>query len=128
MTHAQAPAELGFRLTDEQRELRDAVRTLARERIAPRAADIDRTGEFPWDVKELLAQQDIFALPFPEQYGGLGADLLTLCVAIEEISRGVRHERPDPRRAGARGDADPARPGPRSSRRAGSPTWPRDGR
>ena len=44
------------RLTDEQRELRDAVRELARERVAPRAAEIDRTAEFPWDLKELLAE------------------------------------------------------------------------
>ena len=56
-----------FRLTDEQRELRDAVRALAGERIAPRAAEIDRAAEFPWDVKELLASQDILALPFPER-------------------------------------------------------------
>ena len=47
----------GLRLTEEQRLLRDAVRTLADERIAPRAADIDRSGEFPWDVKALLAEK-----------------------------------------------------------------------
>jgi len=76
-----------FGLTEDQRLLRDAVRELAQERIAPRAAEIDRAGEFPWDVKELLAAQDIFALPFPERYGGIGADLLTVCLAIEEISR-----------------------------------------
>jgi alkylation response protein AidB-like acyl-CoA dehydrogenase len=82
-----AGADSTFRLTAQQRELRDAIRTLAEERIAPRAAEIDRTGEFPWDVKELLAQQDIFALPFEERFGGLGESLLTLCVAIEEVSR-----------------------------------------
>jgi alkylation response protein AidB-like acyl-CoA dehydrogenase len=76
-----------FRLTEDQRLLRDAVRTLADERIAPRAAEIDRSAEFPWDVKELLASHDILALPFPEAYGGIGADLLTICLAIEEISR-----------------------------------------
>jgi alkylation response protein AidB-like acyl-CoA dehydrogenase len=75
-----------FRLTDEQRALRDAVRELARERVAPRAAEIDRTGEFPWDIKELLAAQDILALPYPEAYGGIGADLLTFCLAVEELS------------------------------------------
>ena len=67
--------------------LRDAVRVLADERIAPRAAEIDRTAEFPWDVKELLASHDILGLPFPEAYGGLGGDLLTVCLAIEQISR-----------------------------------------
>ncbi len=75
-----------YRLTDEQRELRDAVREIARERVAPRAAEIDRTAEFPWDLKELLASQDILGLPYPAEYGGLGADLLTTCLAIEELS------------------------------------------
>ena len=75
------------RLTEEQRLLRDTVRALADERIAPRAAEIDRTSEFPWDVKELLAAQDILALPFPEAYGGLGGELLPVCLAIEQLSR-----------------------------------------
>ena len=81
------PPGVGYRLTDEQRALRDAVRTLADERIAPRAAAIDREAVFPWDVKELLASNDVLALPFPEAYGGLGGDLLTVCLAIEAISR-----------------------------------------
>jgi len=67
--------------------LRDAVRVLADEKIAPRAAEIDRTGEFPWDIKELLASHDILALPFPTEYGGLGGELLNVCLAIEQISR-----------------------------------------
>jgi alkylation response protein AidB-like acyl-CoA dehydrogenase len=83
-----APADAGtYRLTEEQQLLRDAVRVLADEQIAPRAADIDRTAEFPWDVKELLASHDILGLPFPEAYGGLGGQLLTVCLAIEQISR-----------------------------------------
>ena len=76
-----------YRLTDDQAALRDAVRVLADDRIAPRAAEIDRTAEFPWDVKELLADHDVLSLPFPEQYGGLGGDLLTVCLAVEQISR-----------------------------------------
>jgi alkylation response protein AidB-like acyl-CoA dehydrogenase len=76
-----------LRLGDEQRDLRDAVRVLADERIAPRAAAIDASGEFPWDVVELLAKQDILALPYPIEHGGLGADLLSVCLAIEQISR-----------------------------------------
>jgi alkylation response protein AidB-like acyl-CoA dehydrogenase len=75
------------RLTEEQRALRDAVRELADERIAPRAAEIDVQGEFPSDIVELLARHDILALPFPAELGGLGGELLPLCVAIEEISR-----------------------------------------
>ncbi len=82
MTPAQAPG----RLTADQRAIRDAVRTLARERVAPRAAEIDRTAEFPQDLRTLLAEQGILGLPFPERYGGLGADLLTICLAIEALS------------------------------------------
>src|SRR5690348_4738686 len=91
MASATPPGELRttptYRLTDDQADLRDAVRVLADERIAPRAAEIDRTAEFPWDVKELLASHDILSLPYPEQYGGLGGDLLTVCLAVEQISR-----------------------------------------
>ncbi len=76
-----------YRLTDDQQMLRDAVRVLADDRIAPRAAEIDKTAEFPQDVRELLAAHDILALPFPEAYGGIGGDLLTVCLAIEQISR-----------------------------------------
>jgi alkylation response protein AidB-like acyl-CoA dehydrogenase len=76
-----------YRLTEEQEMLRDAVRVLADERIAPRAADIDRTAEFPDDVRRLLADHDILGLPFPERFGGIGGELLTTCLAIEQISR-----------------------------------------
>jgi alkylation response protein AidB-like acyl-CoA dehydrogenase len=76
-----------YRLSPEQEMLRDAVRVLADEQIAPRAAEIDRTAEFPWDVKDLLGVHDILGLPFPAEYGGVGGDLLTLCLAIEQISR-----------------------------------------
>ncbi len=78
---------MSVRLSEDQRALRDVVRELADERIAPRAAEIDSSAEFPWDVVELLAAHDVLALPFPDEYGGLGGDLLTLCVAVEELSR-----------------------------------------
>src|SRR3954462_10705965 len=74
-------------LTDEQREIRDLVRQLARERIAPRAAEIDESHEFPWDVVELFRENDIFGLFFEEQYGGLGTGTLLSLVAIEEVSK-----------------------------------------
>src|SRR4249919_4306064 len=74
-------------LTDEQRELRDLVRQLARERIAPRAAEIDETHEFPWDVVELFRENDIFGLFFAEEYGGLGTGTLLSLVAIEEVGK-----------------------------------------
>ena len=64
----------------------DAVRTLARERIAPRAAEVDHTAEFPWDAVELLRENDVFALAFPEEYGGTGTGMLTHLRAVEELS------------------------------------------
>ncbi len=84
---ASPPATGPVRLTEEHLLLRDAVRVLADERIAPRAADIDRQAEWPDDVRRLLAEHDILAIPFAERHGGLGADLLTLILAIEQISR-----------------------------------------
>ena len=74
-------------LTDEQREIRELVRELARERIAPRAAEIDKTAEFPWDVVELFREHDLFGLLFDEEYGGTGTGALMMLVAIEEISK-----------------------------------------
>ncbi|MDP3047227.1 MAG: acyl-CoA dehydrogenase family protein [Chloroflexota bacterium] len=74
-------------LTEEQRMLLDMVRELAQEKIAPRAAEIDQSAEYPWDVKDALAKLDLLALPFPEEYGGTGTDLLTICMVIEEIAK-----------------------------------------
>ena len=74
-------------LTDEQREIRELVRTLTRERIAPRAAEIDSSAEFPWDMVELLREHQIFGLAFEERHGGADAGPLMLLVAVEEISR-----------------------------------------
>src|SRR5213083_1149587 len=74
-------------LTGEQREIRDLVRTLARERIAPRAAEIDESHEFPWDIVELFREHEIFGLLFEEEHGGAGTGLLLALVAIEEVSK-----------------------------------------
>jgi alkylation response protein AidB-like acyl-CoA dehydrogenase len=74
-------------LTDEQREIRDLVRELARERIAPRAAEIDESHEFPWDVVDLFREHDLFGLLFEEQYGGTGTGTLLALIAIEETSK-----------------------------------------
>ncbi len=74
-------------LSDEQREIRELLRELARERIAPRAAEIDKTAEFPWDVVELFREHEIFGILFDEEYGGLGASALMTLVAIEEVSK-----------------------------------------
>ncbi len=87
LVSTEQPGHHPVRLTEEQVLLRDAVRILADELIAPRAAQIDKAAEWPDDVRRLLADHDIFAIPFEERHGGLGADLLTLCLAIEQISR-----------------------------------------
>jgi len=86
-SHATSPAPGPYQLTEEQQLLRAAVRVLADERVAPRAAEIDRTGEFPQDLRELLAAQDVLALPFPVEHGGLGGELLSVCLAVEQLSR-----------------------------------------
>jgi alkylation response protein AidB-like acyl-CoA dehydrogenase len=74
-------------LTGEQRELRELVRSLARERIAPRAAQIDESHEFPWDVVELFREHGLFGLLFDEEWGGTGTGTLLALVAIEEVSK-----------------------------------------
>ena len=78
---------MAVRLASEEKMLIDMVRDLARERVAPRAAEIDAKGEFPWDMKELLAKQDILAMPFPEEYGGLGSSELSTLMVIEELAK-----------------------------------------
>ena len=74
-------------LSEEQREIRELVRTLARERIAPRAAEIDESHEFPWDVVELFREHEVFGLLFTEAHGGTGTGTLLSLVAIEEVSK-----------------------------------------
>ena len=74
-------------LSGEQKEIRDLVRTLARERIAPRAAEIDKSAEFPWDVVELFREAGLFGVMFDEAYGGLGESSLMTLVTIEELSK-----------------------------------------
>jgi alkylation response protein AidB-like acyl-CoA dehydrogenase len=74
-------------LSDEQREIRELVRDLARERVAPRAAEIDKQGEFPWDMVELFREHELFGLPYGEEYGGTGTGALMVLVAIEELSK-----------------------------------------
>jgi alkylation response protein AidB-like acyl-CoA dehydrogenase len=74
-------------LTDEQREIRELVRTIARERVAPRAAEIDATAAFPWDVVEVFRENDLFGIMFDEAYGGIGESSLMTFVTIEELSK-----------------------------------------
>jgi alkylation response protein AidB-like acyl-CoA dehydrogenase len=82
-----AEATALYDLTDEHRAMRDAARQLAQGEIAPRAAEIDATDEYPEDLQRLLGAQDFAALPFDEEYGGTGADHISFCIAMEEISK-----------------------------------------
>jgi len=76
-----------YRLTDEHAMIRDAVRSLAEDKIAPRAAEIDRTAQFPYDVLEALTRAGFHATHIPEEYGGVGADSLATAIVIEEVAR-----------------------------------------
>src|ERR1700757_2661656 len=76
-----------FALTEEHQQLRAAVRELADDKIAPRAAEVDESGEFPWDVFEALAKADFAAVHIPEAYGGAGADAIATAIVIEEVAR-----------------------------------------
>ena len=76
-----------YRLTEEHEELRAVVRELAEERIAPRAAEIDERAEFPWDLKELLAKQDLLGISFEDRYGGTALDGIGQAIVVEEIAR-----------------------------------------
>jgi alkylation response protein AidB-like acyl-CoA dehydrogenase len=76
-----------YGLTQEQLDFRDVIRQIVVERVAPRAAEIDATGEFPQDIRELFAAQDLFGLSFEERFGGTGTGPLMLCVAIEEVAK-----------------------------------------
>jgi len=75
-----------FELNDDQRQIQDLIRRVAREKIAPRAQEIDATGEYPHDMFELLKELGLFTLPFPEQYGGTGS-MLSACVTVKELCR-----------------------------------------
>jgi short-chain 2-methylacyl-CoA dehydrogenase len=78
---------MDFDLTDDQREFRAAVREFAEEVIRPRAEELDRLEEFPLDIVKQMGAMGLFGLPFPEEYGGQGADFLTFCIAVEELAR-----------------------------------------
>src|SRR4051812_9434115 len=78
---------MAYALSEEQIELRDAIRKMVAERVAPRAAEIDAKAEYPWDIRTLFAEHDLMGLPFDEEHGGTGTGALTLNVAVEEVAR-----------------------------------------
>ncbi|MGV1048649.1 MAG: acyl-CoA dehydrogenase family protein [Solirubrobacterales bacterium] len=82
-----ATDEALYSIPQEMLDFRETIRQIASEKIAPRAAEIDRSGEYPWDIRKLLAEQDILGLPFDEEYGGTGTGTLMLQIGVEEIAR-----------------------------------------
>lgn len=79
---------MDFDLTEEHRMIRDMAREFSREVIAPRAEEMERTGEYPYDIMSQMGELGMMGIPFPEEYGGSGGDWVGTHVCIEEISRG----------------------------------------
>src|SRR5512142_303035 len=78
---------MDFQLTEEQRAIQEMVHDFAEKEIVPRANEIDKTDEFPADLFAKMGEQGLMGLPFPEQYGGGGADTVSQALAVEEIAR-----------------------------------------
>jgi butyryl-CoA dehydrogenase len=78
---------MDFDLNEEQRLVRDMVRDLAQKEIAPRAAEVDKTEEFPAENIQKMAELGLLGLPYPEEYGGGGGDYLSYAITVEEIAR-----------------------------------------
>ena len=78
---------MNFDLTDEQRLIRDTVRDFARNEVAPAAEELDRTKSFPYEIVEKMAGLGLMSIPFSEEYGGGGGDILSYAMAVEELAR-----------------------------------------
>jgi short-chain 2-methylacyl-CoA dehydrogenase len=79
---------MDFTLNEEQIAIRDTCREFAEQEIKPLAEEMDATGKFPYALIRKMGELGLLGLPFSEEYGGAGADFLSYCLAIEEISRG----------------------------------------
>ena len=78
---------MDFQFTEEQRMIKEMVRDFAEKEIAPRAAEIDLSDEFPHDIFKRMGELGLLGIPFAEAYGGAGGDYLSLLIAMEEIAR-----------------------------------------
>jgi len=80
--------DMDFMLSDEQQMVRDMCRKFADNELAPRAAEYDRTHEFPWEPVKKLGEMGMLGVVYPEEYNGAGMDYVCYAIAVEEISRG----------------------------------------
>ncbi len=78
---------MDFELSDEQRLLRETVRDFARQEVAPVAEELDREKRFPYEIVEKMGGLGLMGIPFPQEYGGGGADTLSYVLAVEELAR-----------------------------------------
>jgi alkylation response protein AidB-like acyl-CoA dehydrogenase len=78
---------VNYFLTEDQKMIKDLAAQIAREKIAPIAAELDESGEFPWEVVKTLAQSDLFRVFVPKEYDGLGGGMFEMCLVVEELSR-----------------------------------------
>ena len=79
---------MDFALSEEQQSIRNTCREFAEQEIKPLAEEMDATGKFPYALIRKMGELGLLGLPFPEEYDGAGADFLSYCIALEEISRG----------------------------------------
>jgi butyryl-CoA dehydrogenase len=87
MIPSEGGPEVNYFLTDDQKMIKDLAAQIAREKIAPIAAELDESGEFPWEVVKTLAQSDLFRVFVPKEYDGLGGGMFEMCLVVEELSR-----------------------------------------
>jgi butyryl-CoA dehydrogenase len=78
---------VNYFLSDDQKMIKDLAAQVAREKIAPIAAELDETGEFPWEIVKTFAQADLFRVFIPTDYDGLGGGIFEMCLVVEELSK-----------------------------------------
>src|ERR1700736_1225191 len=78
---------MDFSLSEDELAIRETIRELVQDRVAPRAAEIDGKAEYPKDIEKLFAENGILGIPFPEQYGGISGSSVRMCMGIEETAK-----------------------------------------
>lgn len=78
---------MDYFFTEDQKSIKRLAARIADERIVPIRAELDETGEFPWEVMRACAETGLFGVSIPEEYGGLGGGILENCIVVEELSR-----------------------------------------